>query len=240
MEFNFRESFQTYSNVELLKIIDQADKYQPEAVEAARNILAGRDVHDSDYEVMKSYKATVTANGRGDQQEELYDYLDAIVKADEDRKVARWVKIVVIILALRYIVMLVYLALPQTPDPGSVYDLFALLPYIYVPFFGLLLYRRKRWGWIGLMAENAMKLTSIIIGAGRYMYYEPELEFLLWYIPGLLIPILYFGGFIFFLGRPRVMAFFNISSHTRRNTIVIGICIALTIFTATTLAALVG
>lgn len=51
---DFTEKFSTYSNTDLLKIIDGPDDYQPLAVETAQKIFASRQLSDLDIEIAKS------------------------------------------------------------------------------------------------------------------------------------------------------------------------------------------
>lgn len=46
---DFTEKFKTYSNTELLKIIDNPDAYQPLAVETAHSILSSRQLTDQEF-----------------------------------------------------------------------------------------------------------------------------------------------------------------------------------------------
>lgn len=48
---DFTEKFTTYSNTDLLKIIDSPDDYQPLAVETAKTIFASRQLSDKDIEI---------------------------------------------------------------------------------------------------------------------------------------------------------------------------------------------
>jgi hypothetical protein len=47
---DFHETYKTYSNKELIKIIEQPQLYQPFAVDAARSILSHRQPKESDFE----------------------------------------------------------------------------------------------------------------------------------------------------------------------------------------------
>jgi hypothetical protein len=48
---DFTEKYTTYSNTDLLKIIDSPDDYQPLAVETAKTIFASRQLSDKDIEI---------------------------------------------------------------------------------------------------------------------------------------------------------------------------------------------
>lgn len=51
---DFTEKFTTYSNTDLLKIIDSPDYYQPLAVETAKTIFASRQLNNKDIEIAKA------------------------------------------------------------------------------------------------------------------------------------------------------------------------------------------
>ena len=51
---DFTEKFSTYSNTDLLKIIDSPDDFQPLAVETAKTIFSSRQLSDKDIEIAKA------------------------------------------------------------------------------------------------------------------------------------------------------------------------------------------
>lgn len=51
---DFEEKFNTYSNTDLLKIIDSPGDYQPQAVEVAKNIFASRQLNENEIEIAKA------------------------------------------------------------------------------------------------------------------------------------------------------------------------------------------
>ena len=55
MKIDFRQQFKDYSNIELLKILQRSDAYQPEAVEAAGKILGERKVSPEEAEEVQTH-----------------------------------------------------------------------------------------------------------------------------------------------------------------------------------------
>jgi hypothetical protein len=49
----FSEKFKTYSNVDLLRVIENPDDYQPQAVETAKNVFADRQLSEMEIETAK-------------------------------------------------------------------------------------------------------------------------------------------------------------------------------------------
>lgn len=242
MDFNFRDSFQSYSNVELLKIVKQADRYQPEAVAAAQQILSSREVHDSDYDQVNRYHEAIAAKQEQQQEykEELSDFLEAMVKPDEHPQVNKWVNILVIVLILQYLwtlsnsVKSIDFFLQQERWYSITYGAFISLTYplLFLPPAIYLLYTRKRWGWILITAYYVGVAASQLVDIFSYLYYVSNDGALYPVsIGSLLTSLLIRGGFVFFLLRPYMTALFGISKRAMRDTVVIGVCIGLTIYT---------
>jgi hypothetical protein len=53
---DFHETYKTYSNKELIKIVEQPQLYQPSAVDAARSILSHRQPTEFDFEEAFQYR----------------------------------------------------------------------------------------------------------------------------------------------------------------------------------------
>jgi hypothetical protein len=245
MEFNFKESFQSYSNVELLKIIDEADKYQPEAVAAARDILGGREVHDSDIEEMNSFKTVVVAPAKQNNQTDSQDistFLESLVKPENDPRVLRWINMLLLVQFLLWAWWLTGYAIYMrniiesknlSMDAVNVFRM--IWPTLYIPIASYLLYKRKRWGWILLLAFYTGTATLTIINNACFFlasyfrqtgYYFFNLD-----VPRLILDWLIRAGIVWFLWKPAVASYFNISRKTKRDTVIISICVVFAIVT---------
>lgn len=243
MEFNFRDSFQSYSNVELLKIIDQADKYQPEAVDIARQILSGRDVHDSDFEQMNSYKAAVAIRQeeKAAGKEEISGFLESIVRPDEGLNIAKWINVLLVILGINYLWILsrtfrrmnVYLQCAHCSLSTAEFISIAY-PVLLIPVAAYLLYKKKRWGWILLLAYFIAELIQHLGNIGVYLYYYKKTA--VYYplsITSVVIVLTAKAGLVLFLLRSVVLDYFGITPRAKRDTLTISISIALTLYIAT-------
>jgi hypothetical protein len=234
MNFNFRESFQAYSNVELLKIIGEADKYQPEAVEAARHILAGREVHDSDYEQANGFKV-VSKQATGPAEESLSDFLESVIEEATDPKVIRVVNIVYIVLTLQYVWMLLSMVKPldefqqcRECTVWSVQFLSMMFPVIYIPVAVLLLLRRKRLGWFLLVGFYMVTTVVQVINIFFYFYNWRLYSTSAYpYMAGRVIFMLIRVGVVLALYKPAVAAYFKVSERGKRNTLIIATCLGL-------------
>ncbi|HEY1163890.1 MAG TPA: hypothetical protein VGE90_01960 [Chitinophaga sp.] len=245
MEFNFRESFQSYSNVELLRIIDEADKYQPEAVEAARDILGRREVHDSDYETMNSFKTAVVVPAMPDDQtshEDISAFLESLVKPENDPRVPRWINMLLLVQFLLwawwltgYAIYMRNITESKTWSMDAVNLLRMIWPVLYIPVASYLLYKRKRWGWI-LLTAFYIGTAALTISSYAYLFFasyfnQRGYHFFNLDIPRLILDWLIRAGIVWFLWKPAVAAYFNISRKAKRDTVVISICIVLAIVT---------
>jgi hypothetical protein len=234
MEFNFRESFQAYSNVELLNIIGEADKYQPEAVEAARHILGGREVHDSDYELANGLKAA-KKEAAGPEEESLADFLESVMKEAPDPKVIRQVNMLYIVQTLLYVWYILALIQPldafQQCEECSVMsaDFFAMIyPVVYIPVGMLLLIGRKRLGWLLLAGFHTVKSLTGVLDICYYIYYLKTFSSAQYpAMAGGIIYMLIRAGVVLFLYKPAIAAYFNDNERAKRNTMIISIAIAL-------------
>lgn len=247
MEFNFRESFQAYSNVELLNIIGEADKYQPEAVEAARHILGGREVHDSDYEQVDSLKAAQKEPAEpGD--ESLSDFLESVIEQATDPKVTKVVNIVYIVLTLQYVWMLLSLIKPldefqqcEKCIVWSVQFLSMMFPMVYIPVAVLLLLRRKRLGWFLLvgffMVTTVIQVMNIFFYVYNWNLYSTA-DYP--YMTGRVIFMLVRVGVVLALYKPAVAAYFKVSERGKRNTLIIAACLGLMVLAVNALYIIFG
>lgn len=230
MEFNFRESFQAYSNVELLKIIDQADKYQPEAVEAARLLLGAREVSDEDFQDLNEHKVKeeTAQQQKNGYRDKALDLLQPVIQPAAVVETRKWLNILLVILALQYIWMVARYLGPlreylKCKDCAifTVQILSMILPLYYIPVIFLLLYKRKRWGWILLFADNIVSLVIRIANIGFYFVYSDIIPGRGLNISDIVFLLLIRIGFILFLWRPPIAGFFNVNDRAKKQTAII-------------------
>lgn len=247
MDFNFRDSFQAYSNVELLRIIGEADKYQPEAVEAARHILGGREVHDSDYEQVNIFKVA-QAETTWAGEESLSDFLESVMEEAPDPKVTKVVNIVYIVLTLQYVWMLLSLVKPldefqqcEKCIVWSVQFLAMIFPVVYIPVAVFLLLGRKRLGWLLLvgffMVTTVIQLLNIFFYAYNWRLFSvADYPYLAERVIFMLVRV----GVVLALYRPAVAAYFKVGERGKRNTLIIAACIGLMVLAVNALYFIFG
>lgn len=101
---------------------------------------------------------------------------------------------------------------------------FQILTLIYVPIIFYLLFKRRRWGWILLFADNLFRLLSTVSQSYIFFKYQQyhhgdTLSFF--------TQILIKGLFVFFLWRNYISAFFGVTKETKKKTAIVTTIITL-------------
>ena len=237
---DFFQRFEHYSNVELLKIIKRPEDYQPEAIEAAQQILSIRNISEEDQQEAELYFEDIELNNRLRKEKiegynrAIVDFLEPILKPSNKVSPNKWLAIFLVLVAIQYIYMLVkaIIDLVRYIDRGIPIDwLFTinLFGIVYIPFLFILLYKRKRWGWILLLADNV--LSGILLLSQAYYIFKLQEYFpegpgdFIWHLCMRVV-------FIFFLLRKDVCDFFYIDSEAkvRISMILLGIGILIALF----------
>lgn len=95
---------------------------------------------------------------------------------------------------------------------------FQILTLIYVPIIFYLLFKRKRWGWILLFADNLFGLISTVSQSYiffKYQQYHHGDTF------SFFSQILIKGLFVFFLWRNYISDFFSVTKETKKKTVIV-------------------
>lgn len=198
MHFDFYERYKDYPDTELLKITQQPDAYQPDAVDAALRILKERGVKEekvNSIHLLDSFELT------------------------EEAKLPKLLTLLLVLLALEYLWKLYGTAKMFFYD-GLIKDttvmvLSLILPFAYSVFVFYLLLKGKTWGWI-------LTFVSASVTAGSRIM---EMDSLFRYI-GLdtingaaFIAITFLNLFLAIaLWQKEILAFFNVRIETRRWT----------------------
>lgn len=226
MDFNFYDQYKNYPSIDLLKIVRSPDSYQPQAIEAATQVLKEREVTAEEIALADGYILDIKRKQEKIEayKEKAKDFLQPILQPGPHVKPAKWLNILLILVALDYC-LVIYQTIRRavsflwcdycTFDP--LFFSFSLLGIIYVPFIFYLLFKRKRWGWILLFVDNG--ITAIGRLSQMYMYFEyrdihgGDIATYLFFI---LIKV----GFLIFLWRNEITAYFDVPDQTKQRTLI--------------------
>jgi hypothetical protein len=234
MDFNFYEEYKSYSNVELLKILKQPANYQPAAVEAATLILQEREVSEEDNFEVNQHFEQITQHQQVKKEKSAFfrqtiiDFLEPVIKPGTEVKPEKWLNILLVLIGIEYawgaynaILGAFFGGGNSLTAYGHGYDIFFLLDIfylLYVPFIFYLLFKRKRWGWILLFADNMLSamvgLLEVYSMVSRFNNYGSGD-----------IPVTFFIGLIikclvlFFLWRKDISTLFKVSVKTKQHTV---------------------
>ncbi len=244
MSFDYKTLYKNHSNQELLKIINQPEQYQPEAIAAAKEILAAREVSEEDeHEVKKEfYNKQVEKEMKAETinafKETISDKLQYLINPirHPNRKISPvyWITILVIINVLYYIwylpstIRVIIFTLNNEYDNSVSFILYSLLTEIiqlaYTPFFCYLLLKRSKWGWILLTSPAMIMIIAHLYNIYSMYSLQYEISYLFIdkpYNPLYdLVSIGYNVVLLFFVFKEKVREFFSVSKILAKRTII--------------------
>lgn len=225
MAFDFYDEYKDYPNLDLLRIIRNPGDYQPPAVAAAGRVLEERQVPVEEI-------AALDQTLQGLTEAEWYksekftrmtaktaDLFPPISQLHTEAEPFKWVNLLLLVMGIHYAWMLFRMikGLIRLLPRSSFYwfDLINFLPIVYVPFLFILLFKRKRWGWILLFADNLAALIMMvsegyIFFKFRHLYHSSITSFIL--------PIMIRSAFTFFLWRNAIAEHFGVSAKNKKRT----------------------
>jgi hypothetical protein len=223
MATSFLQTFEEYSNVELLKIIESPNDYQVEAIQAATQILLTREVTEEDFLETRLFIEAAEAKKKEEEEKmqtlfsEVKDFFQPLLHPGAEITLNKWLNIFLCFVAVQYFFS-IYSSLTalyyfyQCELCG--FDILialqlAMLPYVPLVFY--LLFKRKRWGWILLFADNALVGLTYISGLVIYSFTGSVYR----NAGSVLWPIFIRGFFVAFLLRDDVAEYFNISPERK-------------------------
>jgi hypothetical protein len=249
MELDFNDQFSDYTNVELLKIVNRPEEYQSAAIDAASEILKKRLVSEKDVHATENYFIHIEEKERIKKEKaeaitnNLTDFLEPILKPGPTIEPKKWLNLFLVAVALEYcwsvffkikylIEYVKYLtrAHDGVADRGVDANLFYfeilsdLAIIIYIPFLFYLLYKKRRWGWILLYANQLMFLVFSVFQSYFYFKYRSIHHD---YSGSSLFWIFLRGAFVYFLWQHRMASHFNITKETKTKTTAVAIILAL-------------
>ncbi len=231
MEFNFYDQYKSYSNFELLKILQQPEHYQPSAVEAATLILKEREVSEQEQVEVADHFEAIQQKEQVKQarvnfvRNKLVSFFEPMVKSPDEVHPVKWLNFLLVITAYQYLADIfariktgIFLPLTLYTNGGLPYYIMALLDVlslVYVPFFFYLLYKKNRWGWIILFADTTFSLLaqlSQVYLLFRYLSVHHA------NVPVYFVSMAFRGFLLYFLWRHRITEFFGVSAKNKRDT----------------------
>ncbi len=224
---NYLQAYNDYSTFELLKIVKRPGTHPPEAVSAATEILKTRSVTLEDLQELNQYfrdqDNTAKANKESPYGMKTTPTNFGSMALDEEAEPPRWLNILILLMALHYAwtlyittkQLIFYLECDTCNELVLRYVSF--LPLLYIPLAFYLLFRRSRWGWIILFADNGHKLisglfTSYFLYNDKSMYRGSTDDFYL------LLALK--GVFLLLLWRNSIASYYNVGVRTKRRTLV--------------------
>ena len=238
----FSEKFKTYSNADLLRVIENPDDYQPQAVETAKNIFADRQLPEmevkiakDELEIEKQEKLRKELQKRAVEDKikniskSAFDQINPIQK--ETPTSEKTVIIISILLGGLFLFQLYKefgMLKFMFTDSYAEWDfsmVLYFLPLIIIPTATILFYMRKKTGWLLLTIFLTYSAVSVIGQFVLTIKMKPSGVSALDDIFPQVSPITYILSFLFFSGiiwtisRKKIRTIYFISSRAMILTI---------------------
>lgn len=240
MEFN--EKFKTYSNTELLRIIDNPDGYQPNAVETAKTIFSDRQLTEEEIKIAKDELKIERQEKLNKEQKKraVEDKFKNIGKSildnvnpiqNETPTTEKTIKIISLLFGGLFLFQLYKefgMISFMFTDSSAGWDfsmVLYFLPLVIVPTATILFYKRNKFGWLLL----TMFLTYSAVSAIGLFILTMNMEPL--GIPALdsifpqtspsthILTFLFFAGTIWAISRENIRTVYTITMQTMILTI---------------------
>lgn len=184
MPFEYHTLYQSSSNEELLTIVRQSEKYQPEAVKAAQDILVERDIVIDNGQMpintlAHDDTALVKSSGK------IHSTIISTFNPPSLRSPVFWTAVLIVLDLLYYLLEIeriisfyikrYYPGMFQPEDFSLVSSfnmLWLIASYLFTPILFYLLFKRNKWGWAILLYET----ISVIITQTNTLYVYTTIE----------------------------------------------------------------
>jgi len=216
----FLVSFGTYSNIELYRILLDEEQYQPGAVNAARQVLHGRNLSEEEWNQLKKevqHQPYPTYENRGMNRvkrktKQLGDKLNPFYKTGVDKDISLIIISISFLLLFSLITGYDVLLDLLAGFSFSSTSIMLLFPYFFVSIGLFYFYRRDPLGWIILFAWTSYSFLTILL----YFLYSLFEQQIIFFVPvdhtTLVGTLIVFGSLWFAVIRRPVRAAFRISS----------------------------
>lgn len=230
MNFNFYEKYQELSTTELLKIVKQANQYEPQAIDAANRVLAGRDISEDEWAYVDSYFAqeAAIADRKKERANAVRDFFLTFLHPDQKNELL-YVNGVIMLLIFRclYLIYSYY-------RPGGLFyvckscveswqGISFLTPVLLAAIIVLMFYRKK-WGWLLLFGYCFAAIIQSVLDhlftfiRYREYYITPGIQFFI----GILLRVCC----LVILSRSSVTELFGITDDMRKTAMIIAAILA--------------
>lgn len=232
MDFDFYEQYKHSSNIDLLLIVKQPGKYQPEAVDAAKMLLKERDVSEDEEqqatdaihaEPLRLFKRRF----RKDEDKSLSELLDPLThpntkKAPLQRSVLFGLIVVTLYFSWKAFIYLRYYSyyffgasLVDYLFFISLFDLAVIVAMV------ILLWKKHPWGWRLLLVYNLFSVLNVILNS---VMFPVDLGYMnAWSIITHLTPTVLHALCLLLMWRDGVAAQFSIYKADKAKTLKWGI-----------------
>ena len=238
----FSEKFKTYSNAELLRVIEKPNDYQPQAVETAKKIFAGRKLSEMEIKIVKD-ELEVEKQGKLRkelQKQAVEDKIKNIGKSvfdqinpiqNETPTSEKTIRIISILLGGLFLFQLYKefgMLKFMFTDSYAEWDfsmVLYFLPLIIIPAGTILFYMRKKAGWLLLaifLIYSAVSAIGMIILTMKMKPLGVEgLDSIFPQIPSIMymLAFLFYSGIIWTISRDKIRIIYSISKLTIALTI---------------------
>ena len=152
------------------------------------------------------------------------DFFEPVLHPGEQVDPKKWVNILLLIMAVQYGWSVLLTARQDINffqcdqcgfEPVIFFELGSL---VYIPVIFFLLFKRKRWGWILLFADNLFSMITSV--SQSYVFFKYQHVFH-GNAAGFLFHILIKAAFVFFLWRGAIAKYFGVERSTKQNTALI-------------------
>ena len=226
----FLTTYADYSTTDLLKIVEQEYDYQPDAITAAKQLLATRTVTQEEIDAVKMEVLTTRLKTEK-QKAKVNKVFGGVIalfqpmfKPTEKLDLVRWVYLFCIITFIYYLfsayksINYLYEFVNYIHGKPGIYELLQFGNLFYAPILIYLMVKRHKWGWILITATALFNLfMTIAIYVEFYRLYHTILNRNPFYF---LSPVILCVIYIYFFTRKDVKAFFNISQKLAANTVI--------------------
>lgn len=188
-KMNFKDKYQTYSNTELIRIIQNPENYQPQAVEEARLLISERALSESEIQDAKkeleNEKRIQEAKDTKKKSFEtkvkhklllILNYFNPIPKNEQNSE--QIIRLITLLFGVSYLFTFFanlfffkhefYLNFKWDFSLYSFY-----FEMILIPIFLLLFFRKNKIGWFGLLTFLTIKLTFVLLYIIHIISSEP-------------------------------------------------------------------